>query len=128
MPQYFMDKDGVEPDDSNITFTGSHDATIDIVSNGTVEAKAVNSLTWSRSVAINTTGSAASSFVTDEYVDYSWVGRRQTIGPPNDDDGGCHTKLSSLFVDDGGDKMCSNFTTYQISFHSEIVAALMDVV
>lgn len=54
-------------------FTGSHDATVDAVADGSVEVGALNSVVWENRVAANTTGGTSVFYTTPEYADYLWV-------------------------------------------------------
>ena len=124
MPQYFLDQENVELDPSKTIYTGSHDATIDGVGNGTVQVGAVNTLTWERRLASNDTGSAEEFFVTDEYADYMWLGRR-TCGSHNIV-ASTSTLSSVVEYDSTG---CDNdvITSCSDYFLNEIRSALLDV-
>jgi phosphonate transport system substrate-binding protein len=76
MPQYFLDKAGVQPTDfsGQAGFSGSHDKTIDLVQSGTYEAGAVNEQVWIARVAAGTvdTSKVIAVYRTPEYYDYQW--------------------------------------------------------
>ena len=78
MPQSFLDQAGVDPE-SDFTgapgFSGSHDATIEVVSAGSFDAGALNSQVWDDRVAEGAvdTDRVIEIFRTPEYYDYHWV-------------------------------------------------------
>ncbi len=79
MPQHFLDRAGVSLDDfdGEPGFSGSHDATIELVEAGTFEAGALSSLVWDQRVeegAVDT-DRVVEVFRTPEYPDYHWVAR-----------------------------------------------------
>ena len=71
MPQYYLTEADVTP--SSSIFTGSHDATIDAVMNGTTQTGALNSVVWFNRLAANTTGNTSVFYTTPQFVDYLWV-------------------------------------------------------
>jgi phosphonate transport system substrate-binding protein len=73
MPSYFMSEADPEVVPASIVYTGSHDATVDAVADGSVEVGALNSVVWENRVAANTTGGTSVFFTTPEYADYLWV-------------------------------------------------------
>ena len=73
MPTYFMGEADPEVVPASTIFTGSHDATVDAVADGSVEVGALNSVVWQNRVAANTTGGTSVFYTTPEYVDYLWV-------------------------------------------------------
>ena len=72
MPAHYLRQNNIYPKDP-VIFTGSHDATIDAVIDGTTEVGALNSLTWQRRLAANTTNGTSVFYTTPEYADYLWV-------------------------------------------------------
>ncbi|MEX2467437.1 MAG: putative selenate ABC transporter substrate-binding protein [Gemmatimonadota bacterium] len=79
MPQHFLAEAGVIPDDfrGEPGFSGSHDATIQLVEAGSYEAGALNEQVWDarvRSGAVDTTRVVA-LWRTPPYHDYHWVVR-----------------------------------------------------
>jgi len=80
MPQYFLGEAGLDVDSSfagQVGFSGSHDATIEVVSAGTYEVGALNSQVWdARSdEGVVDTERVTEIFRTPPYYDYHWVGR-----------------------------------------------------
>lgn len=80
MPQYFLGEAGLDIDDSftgEVGFSGSHDATIELVTAGTYETGALNSQVWDSRVADGTadTDEVIEVFRTPTYFDYHWVGQ-----------------------------------------------------
>ena len=73
MPAYFMSEADPEVVPASTIFTGSHDATVDAVADGSVEVGALNSVVWENRVAANTTGGTSVFYTTPEYADYLWV-------------------------------------------------------
>ncbi len=78
MPQAFLTEAGLDPADAfrgEPGFSGSHDATIEVVSAGTFEAGALNSQVWDDRVADGTvdTTEVVEIFRTPPYYDYHWV-------------------------------------------------------
>lgn len=78
MPQSFLSDAGVDVE-SDVTgevgFSGSHDATIEVVSAGTFEVGALNSQVWDSRVEAGEvdTDRVVEIFRTPEYYDYHWV-------------------------------------------------------
>jgi len=79
MPQSFLAKAGVELGDlaGEPGFSGSHDATIELVEAGSFEAGALNSQVWDARVEEGTvdTSQVVEVFRTPTYYDYHWVVR-----------------------------------------------------
>ena len=79
MPQSFLDQAGVGVDDlaGQPGFSGSHDATIELVAAGTFEVGALNSQVWDAAVEEGTvdTDEVQVIFTTPPYYDYHWVVR-----------------------------------------------------
>jgi phosphonate transport system substrate-binding protein len=79
MPQSFLQDAGVELGDleGEAGFSGSHDATIELVEAGTFEAGALNSQVWDARLAEGTidTAKVTEVFRTPPYPDYHWVVR-----------------------------------------------------
>lgn len=78
MPQSFLSEAGVDVE-TDLTgepgFSGSHDATIEVVTAGTYEVGALNSQVWDSRVAEGAvdTGEVIEVFRTPPYYDYHWV-------------------------------------------------------
>lgn len=80
MPQSFLAEAGVDPEtdlDGPPGFSGSHDATIELVSAGTYEVGALNSQVWDDRMAEGAvdTDRVVEVFRTPPYYDYHWVAR-----------------------------------------------------
>ena len=80
MPQYFLAEAGVDVDtdlDGPVGYSGSHDATIEVVAAGSYEVGALNSQVWDARVADGTVDPSVvvEVFRTPEYYDYHWVAR-----------------------------------------------------
>jgi phosphonate transport system substrate-binding protein len=80
MPQYFLSEAGVDIDrdiTGQVGFSGSHDATIEVVSAGTYDVGALNSQVWDSRVAEGVVDPTrvVEIFRTPEYSDYHWVAR-----------------------------------------------------
>lgn len=78
MPQAFLEDAGLDPDDDfagSPGFSGSHDATIELVTAGTFEVGAVSSSTWDSRVAdgVVDTAEVIEIFRTPTYFNYHWV-------------------------------------------------------
>jgi len=78
MPQSFMNEAGLDIDSSfegAPGFSGSHDATIEVVASGTFEVGALNSQVWDDRVAEGAvdTDKVIEIFRTPPYFDYHWV-------------------------------------------------------
>lgn len=80
MPRHFLAAAGINPDTdcAKVLFSGAHDATAKLVAAGSVDAGALNHLTWQRLVDGGTiTADQATVFATTPpYVDYCWVVRK----------------------------------------------------
>lgn len=80
MPQYFLGEAGLDVE-ADFTgepgFSGSHDATIEVVTAGTYETGALNSQVWDGRVAEGAvdTDQVIEVFRTPTYFDYHWVGQ-----------------------------------------------------
>ena len=79
MPQSFLDEAGVSLDDldGEPGFSGSHDATIELVEAGTFEVGALNSQVWNARVEAGEVDLERVQvvFETPPYFDYHWVAR-----------------------------------------------------
>lgn len=80
MPQSFLEEAGLDPSEDftgEPGYSGSHDATIEVVSAGTFEVGALNSQVWDDRVADGTvdTTEVVEIFRTPPYYDYHWVVR-----------------------------------------------------
>jgi len=79
MPQSFLTEAGVSLDDLNGEpgFSGSHDATIELVESGTFEVGALNSQVWRARLEEGTVDldRVQLIFETPTYYDYHWVAR-----------------------------------------------------
>lgn len=77
MPQYFLDRAGIDLDDLSGMpgFSGSHDTTIELVEAGTFEAGALNAQVWEAAVAAGTVdpSKVQAIFTTPPYYDYHWL-------------------------------------------------------
>jgi phosphonate transport system substrate-binding protein len=77
MPQYFLGQAGVTPDDfeGEAGFSGSHDATIQLVEAGTYEAGALNEQVWDSRVEAGEVDldRVIVLWRTPPYYDYHWV-------------------------------------------------------
>ncbi|MEM7325195.1 MAG: putative selenate ABC transporter substrate-binding protein [Actinomycetota bacterium] len=84
MPQSFLNEAGVSLDDLNGEpgFSGSHDATIELVEAGTFEVGALNSQVWKARVEAGEVDldKVQLIFETPTYYDYHWVARPE-LGP-----------------------------------------------
>lgn len=94
MPQSFLSQAGVDPEADfagQPGFSGSHDATIEVVSAGSFEVGALNSQVWDARVAEGAvdTDEVIEIFRTPPYFDYHWVAQ------PDLDD-----RLGDGFTDD----------------------------
>lgn len=77
MPQFFLGEAGLDLDsfEGEPGFSGSHDATIEVVAAGTFESGALNSQVWDSRVdegAVNT-DEVFEIFRTPTYFDYHWI-------------------------------------------------------
>lgn len=81
MPRHFLAEAGINPDTdcAKVLFSGAHDATAKLVAAGSVDAGALNHLTWERLVASGaiSTDQASVFATTPAYVDYCWVARAE---------------------------------------------------
>lgn len=80
MPEYFLRQAGLDPTtdfDGPPGYSGSHDATIELVRSGTYEAGALNSQVWDARVAEGAVepDEVVEIFRTPPYADYHWVAR-----------------------------------------------------
>lgn len=80
MPQYFLGEAGLDIGESftgEVGFSGSHDATIEVVTAGAYETGALNSQVWDSRMAEGTvdTTKVTEVFRTPTYFDYHWVGQ-----------------------------------------------------
>lgn len=78
MPQSFLTEAGLDSESSftgEVGFSGSHDATIELVTAGTYEVGALNSQVWDSRVAEGAvdTATVVEVFRTPPYFDYHWV-------------------------------------------------------
>lgn len=78
MPQSFLVEAGIDPNadfSGPPGFSGSHDATIELVASGSYDSGALNSQVWDDRVADGTVDPTTVSeiFRTPEYYDYHWV-------------------------------------------------------
>ncbi|MBE9126352.1 MULTISPECIES: putative selenate ABC transporter substrate-binding protein [unclassified Coleofasciculus] len=77
MPQYFLEKAGVMPEDfkGEVGFSQSHDATLQLVEAGTYEAGALNSQVWKSRVEEGEVDLDKVQVIweTPTYYDYHWV-------------------------------------------------------
>lgn len=77
MPQYFLSQAGVKLADftGQAGFSGSHDATIKLVTAGTYQTGALNSSVWDERLKAGTvdTGKVREVFRTPEFHDYHWL-------------------------------------------------------
>ena len=77
MPQYFLDKEGIDPSDfrGEAGFSGSHDKTLSLVTAGTFDAGALNEQVWKSRMAEGKvdTSKVKEIYVTPSYHDYHWV-------------------------------------------------------
>lgn len=101
MPQSFLAEAGIDIESSfegKPGFSGSHDATIEVVSAGTFQAGALNSQVWDDRVAEGSvdTSRVVEVFRTPSYFDYHWVAR---------------PGLDERFGDDFGDRFVESLTS-----------------
>lgn len=77
MPQFFLQQAGVALDDfrGEVGFSGSHDATLQLVEAGTYEVGALNSQVWNNRVEAGEVdlGKVQVIWETPTYYDYHWV-------------------------------------------------------
>ncbi|MGP4028906.1 putative selenate ABC transporter substrate-binding protein [Actinomadura sp. 3N407] len=79
MPQHFMRQAGLKESDlrGRTGFSGSHDATIELVANGSFETGAVNKQVWDATAAAGDVdlGKVTVLWQTPGYADYHWLAR-----------------------------------------------------
>ena len=79
MPRYFMQKDGIVPEQffSRVAFSGAHDATVAWVQAGKVDAGVLNASVWDKLVAAGKVDTAKVKVfaTTPTYYDYNWTVR-----------------------------------------------------
>ena len=84
MPRYFMQKDGIVPEQffSRVAFSGAHDATVAWVQAGKVDAGVLNACVWDKLVAAGKvdTNKVKVFATTPAYYDYNWT-VRGTLDP-----------------------------------------------
>lgn len=84
MPRYFMQKDGIVPEQffSRVAFSGAHDATVAWVQAGKVDAGVLNASVWDKLVAAGKvdTSKVHVFATTPTYYDYNWT-VRGTLDP-----------------------------------------------
>lgn len=77
MPQFFLGEAGLDLDsfEGEPGFSGSHDATIEVVASGTFDAGALNSQVWDSRMAEGAvdTEQVVEIFRTPTYFDYHWI-------------------------------------------------------
>jgi phosphonate transport system substrate-binding protein len=95
MPQYFMREAGLEPGElrGEAGFSGSHDATIELVASGSFQAGAVNEQVWEATVAADESvlDKVVVLWRTPGYADYHWLAR-----PDLDEEFGSGTRQQVL--------------------------------
>lgn len=84
MPRYFMQKDGIVPEQffSRVAFSGAHDATVAWVQASKVDAGVLNASVWDKLVAAGKVDTAKVRVIatTPTYYDYNWT-VRGTLDP-----------------------------------------------
>ena len=79
MPRYFMQKDGIVPEQffSRVAYSGAHDATVAWVQAGKVDAGVLNASVWDKLVAAGKvdTDKVKVFSTTPAYYDYNWTVR-----------------------------------------------------
>ena len=84
MPRYFMQKDGIVPEQffSRVAFSGAHDATVAWVQAGKVDAGVLNASVWQKLVDAGKvdTSKVHVFATTPTYYDYNWT-VRGTLDP-----------------------------------------------
>ena len=79
MPRYFMQKDGIVPEQffSRVAYSGAHDATVAWVQAGKVDAGVLNASVWDKLVAAGKvdTSKVHVFSTTPAYYDYNWTVR-----------------------------------------------------
>lgn len=77
MPSYFLSRAGVGEDDfdGEVGFSGSHDATLELVTSGSYQTGALNSQVWDSAVADGAvdTEQVVKLLESPEYHDYHWL-------------------------------------------------------
>ncbi|SEJ36332.1 phosphonate transport system substrate-binding protein [Pseudomonas linyingensis] len=95
MPRYFMQKDGIVPEQffSRVAFSGAHDATVAWVQAGKVDAGVLNASVWDKLVAAGKVDTAKVKVIatTPTYYDYNWT-VRGTLDPA------LTTKIKAAFL------------------------------
>ncbi|MFG2029726.1 putative selenate ABC transporter substrate-binding protein [Streptomyces sp. NPDC048825] len=95
MPQYFMRQAGLEPSElrGKPGFSGSHDATIEVVAQGSFEVGAVNEQVWKATVEAKEVdlSKVVVLWRTPGYADYHWL-----VRPDFDDTFGAGTRKKVL--------------------------------
>ena len=84
MPRYFMQKDGIVPEQffSRVAYSGAHDATVAWVQAGKVDGGVLNASVWQKLVDAGKvdTGKVKVFATTPTYYDYNWT-VRGTLDP-----------------------------------------------
>ncbi|HYQ38757.1 MAG TPA: putative selenate ABC transporter substrate-binding protein [Pseudomonas sp.] len=84
MPRYFMQKDGIVPEQffSRVAYSGAHDATVAWVQAGKVDAGVLNASVWDKLLAAGKvdTSKVHVFATTPAYYDYNWT-VRGTLDP-----------------------------------------------
>ena len=84
MPRYFMQKDGIVPEQffSRVAYSGAHDATVAWVQAGKVDAGVLNASVWDKLLAAGKvdTNKVHVFATTPAYYDYNWT-VRGTLDP-----------------------------------------------
>ncbi|MCF6228320.1 MAG: phosphate/phosphite/phosphonate ABC transporter substrate-binding protein [Planctomycetes bacterium] len=97
MPRHFfgLQTEGAKPEDvfGKVAYSGSHDATLKQVADGTYDIGALNFATWDKA-SDELKANAPVIYVTPEFVDYSWV-IRQDVGAET------ISKLRAVFLEMG---------------------------
>ena len=79
MPRFFMQKDGIKPEDffSRVAYSGAHDATVAWVQAGKVDGGVLNASVWDKLVAAGKvdTSKVVVLGTTPPYYDYNWTVR-----------------------------------------------------
>jgi phosphonate transport system substrate-binding protein len=80
MPRYFLIEAGIDPENAfreEPSFSGSHDATWQLVESGAFDIGALNEDVWDRAVQEGTvdTGLVKEFYTTPDYFDYNWTAR-----------------------------------------------------
>lgn len=100
MPEFYLNEAGVETSqfEGEPGFSGSHDATIELVTAGTYEAGAVNEQVWKARIAEGKVdqGKVTAFYTTPGYHDYHWVVRQDALDRYGDD---FEARLVQAFID-----------------------------